>query len=199
MFLRINVWKGRIRKDILQDECNREDAEEDQVKRDERGRWKENYRHGGKWWWIWSEWIVQSDGYGRGVYHQAFQYPPCRHRRCKVNTPPPSMQPHFVKARIHFAVYPRTCPYRRCEITSNPPNRPIGFVDAQLWFADAAFCISKHPTSVNNTSISALFPQNPCTIQINVLSLYRQSSPSLLTMLKSCEAFFVYDTSNSFQ
>ena len=38
----------------------------------------------------------------------------------------------------------------RCKITPNPPNRPIWFVDAQLWFADAAFCISKHPTSVKN-------------------------------------------------
>ena len=38
----------------------------------------------------------------------------------------------------------------RCEITSNPPNRPIWLVDDQLWFADAAFCISKHPTSVKN-------------------------------------------------
>ena len=38
----------------------------------------------------------------------------------------------------------------RCKITSNPPNCPIWFVDAQLWFADAAFCISKHPTSVKN-------------------------------------------------
>ena len=36
------------------------------------------------------------------------------------------------------------------EITSNPPNRTIWFVDAQLWFADAAFRISKHPTSVKN-------------------------------------------------
>ncbi len=38
----------------------------------------------------------------------------------------------------------------RCEITSNPPNRPIWLVDDQLWFSDAAFCISKHPTSVKN-------------------------------------------------
>ena len=30
---------------------------------------------------------------------------------------------------------------------------------------------------------SLLLPQNPCTIQINALSLHRQSSPSLLTML----------------
>ena len=29
------------------------------------------------------------------------------------------------------------------KITINPPNRPI-------WFVDAAFCISKHPTSVKN-------------------------------------------------
>ena len=84
------------------------------------------------------------------LYYWAFQDPPYRHRRCKVNTPSSSMQAHFVKARIHFAVYPCTCPYRRCKITSNPPNRPIWFVDAQLWFADAAFCISKHPTSVKN-------------------------------------------------
>ena len=38
----------------------------------------------------------------------------------------------------------------RCKITPNHSNRPIWFVDAQLWFADAAFCISKHATSVKN-------------------------------------------------
>ena len=43
------------------------------------------------------------------------------------------------------------------------------------------------------------FPSKPLHIQMNALPLYRQSSPSLLTMLKSCEAFFIYDTSNSFQ
>ena len=59
------------------------------------------------------------------LYHQAFQAPPRRHRRSKINTPPSSMQAHFVNASIHFAVYLRTCPYRRCKITSNPPNRPI--------------------------------------------------------------------------
>ena len=45
---------------------------------------------------------------------------------------------------------PKVHLYERCKITSNPPNRTIWFVDAQLWFADAAFCISKHPTSVKN-------------------------------------------------
>ena len=118
------------------------------------------------------------------LYLYAFQYPPCRHRRCKGNTPPPSMQAHFVKARIHFAVYPRTCPYRRCKITSNPPNRPIWFVDAQLWFADAAFCISNTQHLLKIASISALFPQKPCTIQINALPLQHQNPPSLSTMLK---------------
>ena len=95
------------------------------------------------------------------LYYWAFQDPPYRHRRCKVNTPSSSMQAHFVKARIHFAVYPCTCPYRRCKITSNPPNRPIWFVDAQLWFADAAFCISKHPTSVkNNLHFRSFLPKS---------------------------------------
>ena len=46
---------------------------------------------------------------------------------------------------------------------------------------------------------SSLFSPNSCITQIKVVPLHRQSSPSLLTMLKSCEAFFVYDTSNSFQ
>ena len=95
------------------------------------------------------------------LYYWAFQDPPYRHRRCKVNTPSSSMQAHFVKARIHFAVYPCTCPYRRCKITSNPPNRPIWFVDAQLWFADAAFFISKHPTSVkNNLHFRSFLPKS---------------------------------------
>ena len=39
---------------------------------------------------------------------------------------------------------------------------------------------------------SSLFSPNSCTTKIKVVLLYRQSSPSLLTMLKSCEAFFVF-------
>ena len=71
----------------------------------------------------------------------------------------------------------------RYKVSTNPPNRTIWFVDDPLWFVDAVFFIYKHPTSVKTTSISTLFPQNPCTIQINALPLHRQSSPSLLTML----------------
>ena len=67
----------------------------------------------------------------------------------------------------------------RCKITSNPPNRPIWFVDAQLWFADAAFCISNTQHLLKITSISTLFFQNPCTIQINVLPLHQQNPPRL--------------------
>ena len=40
---------------------------------------------------------------------------------------------------------------------------------------------TQHP--VKTTSISALFPQNPCTIQINALPLQHQNPPSLSTML----------------
>ena len=87
------------------------------------------------------------------------------------------MQAHFVKARIHFAVYPRTCPYRRCKITSNPPNRPIWFVDAPLWFVNAAFCISKHPTSVKNHLHFRTFSSKSLHIQINALSLQQQIPP----------------------
>ena len=135
--------------------------------------------------------MVHNPFFPYSLYHQAFQDPPCRHRRCRVNTPPSSMQVHFVKARIHFAVYPRTCPYRRCKITSNPPNRPIWFVDAQLWFADAAFCISKHPTFVKNHLHFRTFFQNPCTIQINALPLHHKNPPSLSTMLKSAGRFIL--------
>ena len=38
------------------------------------------------------------------LYYWAFQYPPCRHRRCKGSTSPLSMQANFVNASIHFAV-----------------------------------------------------------------------------------------------
>ena len=118
------------------------------------------------------------------LYHWAFQDPPCRHRHHKGSTVSPFMQSNFVKTSFHFAVSPRTCPYRRCKITSNPPNRPIWFVDAQLWFADAAFCISNTQHLLKIASISALFPQKPCTIQINALPLQHQNPPSLSTMLK---------------
>ena len=38
------------------------------------------------------------------LYYWAFQDPPCRHRRCKGSTSPPSMQANFVNASIYFAV-----------------------------------------------------------------------------------------------
>ena len=78
----------------------------------------------------------------------------------------------------------------RYKVSTNPPNRTIWFVDAPLWFADAVFFIYKHPTSVKTTSISALFPQNPCTIQINALPLQHENPPSLSTMLKCAGRFF---------
>ena len=78
-----------------------------------------------------------------------------------------------------------------CKITSNPPNRTIWFVDDPLWFADAAFCISKHPTSVKNHLHFHTFPQKSCTIQINALSLQHENPPSLSTMLKCAGRFFI--------
>ena len=100
------------------------------------------------------------------------------------------MQAHFVKARIHFAVYPRTYPYRRCKITSNPPNRTIWFVDAPLWFEDAAFCISKHPTSVKNHLQFRTFPPKPLHNPNKCLTFAAPEPPSLLTMLKSGVVLF---------
>ena len=75
------------------------------------------------------------------------------------------------------------------EITSNPPNRPIWFVDDPLWFADTSFCISNTQQLLKITSISTLFPQKPCTIQINALPLHHKNPPSLSTMLKSAGRF----------
>ena len=75
------------------------------------------------------------------------------------------------------------------EITSNPPNRPIWFVDDPLWFADTSFCISNTQQLLKITSNSALFFQNPCTIQINALPLHHKNPPSLSTMLKSAGRF----------
>ena len=77
------------------------------------------------------------------------------------------------------------------EITSNPPNRPIWFVDDPLWFADTSFCISNTQQLLKITSISALFPQNPCIIQIIALPLQHKNPPSLSTMLKSAGRFIL--------
>ena len=65
------------------------------------------------------------------------------------------------------------------EITSNPPNRPIWFVIYPLWFVDTSFCISNTQQLLKIASISTLFFQNPCTIQINVLPLQQQFQPRL--------------------
>src|SRR5574344_2844506 len=64
-----------------------------------------------------------------------------------------------------------------------PPNRPIWFVIYPLWFVDTLFCISNTQQLLKIASISALFFQKPCTIQINVLPLQHQNPPSLSTML----------------
>ena len=79
----------------------------------------------------------------------------------------------------------------RCKITSNPPNRLIWFVDNPLWFADAAFSSRNTQHLLRITSISTLFFQTPCTIQINALPLQHKNPPSLSTMLKSAGRFIL--------
>ena len=81
----------------------------------------------------------------------------------------------------------------RCEITSNPPNRTIWFVDDQLWFADAAFCISKHPTSVKNQlqfrtfSTKSLHNPNKCLI----FAVREPAKP--LNDAQMCGSFFLIE------
>ena len=48
---------------------------------------------------------------------------------------------------------------------------------------------TQHP--LKTTSDSALFPQKPCTIQINALHLQHKNPPSLSTMLKSVGRFIL--------
>ena len=45
---------------------------------------------------------------------------------------------------------------------------------------------------LKTTSNSSLFPQNPCTIQINALPLQHENPPSLSTMLKCAGRFCFY-------
>ena len=81
----------------------------------------------------------------------------------------------------------------RCEITSNPPNRPIWLVDDQLWFADAAFCISKHPTSVKNHlqfrtfSTKSLHNPNKC------LTFVVREPTKPLNDAQMCGSFFLIE------
>ena len=81
----------------------------------------------------------------------------------------------------------------RCEITSNPPNRTIWFVDDQLWFADAAFCISKHPTSVKNHlqfrtfSTKSLHNPNKC------LTFVVREPAKPLNDAQMCGSFFLIE------
>ena len=84
----------------------------------------------------------------------------------------------------------------RCKITSNPPNRTIWFVVAPLWFVDAAFFISKHPTSVKNHLHFRIFPSKPLHNPINALSLHHKNPPSLSTMLKSAGRFILWNIMN---
>ena len=81
----------------------------------------------------------------------------------------------------------------RCEITSNPPNRPIWLVDDQLWIADAAFCISKHPTSVKNQlqfrtfSTKSLHNPNKC------LTFVVREPAKPLNDAQMCGSFFLIE------
>ena len=71
-----------------------------------------------------------------------------------------------------------------------PPNRPIWLVDDQLWFADAAFCISKHPTSVKNHLQFRTFSSKSLHNPNKCLTFAAPEPPSLLTMLKSGVVLF---------
>ena len=84
------------------------------------------------------------------LYYWAFQDPPCRHRRCKGSTSPLSMQANFVNASIHFAVVLPLLHNDDAKLAPIHLHALIRFVDGPHWFADAAFCISKHLTSVKN-------------------------------------------------
>ena len=80
----------------------------------------------------------------------------------------------------------------RCKITSNPPNRTIWFVVAPLWFVDAAFFISKHPTSVKNHLHFRTFLPKSLHKPNKSLTFAVLEPPSLLTMLKSGVVLFLY-------
>ena len=56
-----------------------------------------------------------------------------------------------VKSRVRGGFHARFCERVRVKLPRSTRPCPLWFVDAQLWFADAAFCISKHLTSVKNT------------------------------------------------
>ena len=79
----------------------------------------------------------------------------------------------------------------RCEITSNPPNRPIWFVDNPLGFADAAFCISKHPTSVKNRLHFLTFPSKALHNPNKSLTFATREPAKPLNDAQMCGSFFI--------
>ena len=120
----------------------------------------------------------------------------------KGSTSPLSMQANFVNASIYFAVVlpllhnddakqmqieSRTCQaclgnyaeMQLClsKVISILPHSPIWFVSSPLWFVTAAFCTSKHPTTVKTPVKSSLFSPNTCTTQINAVPLQQQNPP----------------------
>ena len=64
---------------------------------------------------------------------------------------------------------------KRYKVSTILPHSPIWFVIYPLWFVDTSFCISNTQQLLKIASISTLFPQNPCTIKINVVSLQHQN------------------------
>ena len=109
----------------------------------------------------------------------------------QFHKPSSSMQAYFVNVSIRFAVYPRTCPYLRCKVSTILPHSPIWFVDDPLWFADAAFFISKHPTSVKNNlhfrtlSAKSLHNPNKC------LTFTTREPAKPLNDAQMCGSFFI--------
>ena len=111
----------------------------------------------------------------------------------ETRTPDPHV-PNVVRYQLRY--YPNGLRNRFCNLT--PFDVCTAKLQSFLW--NTQFWRRINAVSVAFAQIDALFYiyfawfflLNSLYYQWLFVSLHRQSSPSLLTMLKSCEAFFVY-------
>ena len=114
-----------------------------------------------------------------------------RHKSTKIFSIHRTLILFFPYSLYYWAFQDPPCRHRCSKGSTILPHSPIWFVIYTLWFVDTSFCISNTQHLLKITSISTLFFQNPCTIQINVVSLHHKNPPSLSTMLKSAGRFIL--------
>ena len=101
-----------------------------------------------------------------------------------------------MKSRVRGDFHARFCERLRVKLPRSTRPCPLWFVDDPLWFADAAFCISKYPTSVKNRLHFLTFPSKALHNPNKSLTFATREPAKPLNDAQMCGSFFVYTLLN---